>query len=61
MNKGKQTMHEKQYRGVLVLIIHGESTKDVINKGMKIYRCKANELKIHTIKKKTKTRVVWPC
>ncbi|HZX46071.1 MAG TPA: hypothetical protein VFF83_02255 [Clostridia bacterium] len=35
----------------LVLIIHRESTKDAIKKGIKIYRCKATELKIHTIKK----------
>jgi predicted RNA-binding protein Jag len=44
-------VHEKRYRGVIAVIINGKSTKDAINKGMKIYRCKAGELKIHTIKK----------
>ena len=32
------------------MIIRGESINDAINKGMKIYKCKADDLKVHTIK-----------
>ena len=33
------------------MIIRGESINDAINKGMKIYKCKADDLKVHTIKR----------
>jgi hypothetical protein len=32
------------------MIIYGGSIKEAINKGMKIYKCEANDLRIHTIK-----------